>query len=108
MSFCFFWRATASGERKVSGLDVGKHEHFTVSPGLEHSIGVCGAVEREPASDVTDYGGLFRGQGQAIRNEAREFVEAFHPTHAVVLGDEDGARKELVQVDGRRGPDNSP
>jgi hypothetical protein len=35
-------------------------------------------------------------------------VEAFHPTHAVVLGDEDGARKELVQVDGRRGPDNSP
>jgi hypothetical protein len=89
-------------------LDIGKHDHLTVRTGLQHPVGVCDVVEREPASDVADYGAALRGQGQCIRDETSEFVESFDPTHTVVLGDEEGPRKELVRLMVGAGPDNSP
>ena len=69
--------------------------------GLQHPVGVCDVVEREAAGDVADYSGALRGQGQCIRNETSELVESIDPTHTVVLGDEDGRGKELVEVDGK-------
>jgi hypothetical protein len=81
-------------------LEIGDHKHLAVGTRLQHLIGIRDAVEREAAGDVANDSWALHGQSQGIRNQIRKFVETFDPMHTVVLGNEDGRGKELVEVDG--------
>src|SRR5271166_3559120 len=68
---------------------VRKHEHLTASTALEQPVRFRHLIEPESAGNLAHHSRAIFGQRQPLADELRKFVEALHPPHAVVLGNED-------------------
>src|SRR5438309_2140803 len=92
---------------RVPGLRIAKScsasLHPAASVGIQQPVGVCDVVEREATGDFADDRRAFRGECQGIRNQTSKLMETFDPMHTLVLGNEDGRWKELVEIDGGHG-----